>query len=161
MDADRLPVLNNPHDEVQPMSHDSVLPTEKQDYDDIKEKGSDNGVAGYQQTTLDIQSVDAHYIPGDPLPMDPNLPEEHAQFTIRAVFVGLCLGAVVQVSSSDPLAFLSKIVLIAVCDIQASNLYLGLKTGFTFGPQLLGGIGGFLILKPLSRVLPKSLPTWL
>lgn len=96
MDADRLPVLNNPQEEVQ-QQHSTVLPTEKQDYDDIKEKTSENG-AGYQQTTLDIESVDQHYIPGDPLPMDPNLPEEHAQFTIRAVFVGLCLGAVVQVS---------------------------------------------------------------
>ena len=98
MDADRLPVLNNPHEEVQPTT---VLPTEKQDYDDIKEKQSDSGAgAGYQQTTLDIESVDQHYIPGDPLPMDPNLPEEHAQFTIRAVCVGLSLGAVVQVSSA-------------------------------------------------------------
>jgi uncharacterized oligopeptide transporter (OPT) family protein len=44
--------------------------------------------------------------------------------------------------------------------VQASNLYLGLKTGFTFGPQLLGALGGFLILKPLSKVIPKSLPSW-
>lgn len=107
MDADRLPVLNNPHEEVQPTS---ALPTEKQDYDDIKEKTSENG-AGYQQTTLDIESVDQHYIPGDPLPMDPNLPEEHAQFTIRAVFVGLCLGAVVQVGLISLVAKKSSIIL--------------------------------------------------
>ena len=44
--------------------------------------------------------------------------------------------------------------------MQASNLYLGLKTGFTFGPQLLGGIGGFIILKGLSRIIPNVLPSW-
>ena len=60
-----------------------------------------------------------------------------SRLTLKS-FSGICLGALVQ----------------------ASNLYLGLKTGFTFGPQLLGGIGGFLILKPLSRVIPKALPAW-
>ncbi|KAG6899675.1 hypothetical protein C0993_008029, partial [Termitomyces sp. T159_Od127] len=38
----------------------------------------------------------------------------------------------------------------------ASNIYLGLKTGFTFGAQLFGAIFGFAILKPLSRILPES-----
>lgn len=41
---------------------------------------------------------------------------ETHQLTFRALFVGACLGAVVG----------------------ASNIYLGLKTGFTFGPQLFG-----------------------
>lgn len=62
------------------------------------------------------------------------------------------------------------------CVVQASNLYLGLKTGFTFGewtlggranfprkvandfeitgPQLFGAIFGYAILKPLSIALP-------
>lgn len=85
MDADRLPVLSaNAQDErIQP----SVLPTEKQDYDDVKEKSSDDG-QGYQQTTLDVGPVmEESYIPGDPLFLDPNLPVEHAQFTVRAVVV--------------------------------------------------------------------------
>lgn len=137
MDADRMPVLsaNAPQDDrIQP----SVLPTEKQDYDDVKEKSSDDG-QGYQQTSLDVGPImEESYIPGDPLFLDPNLPVEHAQFTVRAVLVGCAIGAVVQ----------------------ASNLYLGLKTGFTFGPQLLGGIGGFLVLKPLSRFMPSFLPSW-
>lgn len=139
MDADRLPVSNyntQYENEVAP-AHKSELPTEKQDYDDIKEKQDSQD---YNQTTLDVGPVmEESWIPGDPLEVDPTLPEEHAQFTVRAVFVGCCVGAVVQ----------------------ASNLYLGLKTGFTFGPQLLGGIGGFLVLKPLSRILPKTGPKWL
>ncbi|KAG6888288.1 hypothetical protein C0995_009402 [Termitomyces sp. Mi166 len=69
-----------------------------------------------------------------PFPVDPNEIEETHQLTFRAVFVGCVLGAVVG----------------------ASNIYLGLKTGFTFGPQLFGAIFGFAILKPLSRILPES-----
>ncbi|THH12710.1 hypothetical protein EW146_g7441 [Bondarzewia mesenterica] len=69
-----------------------------------------------------------------PFPIDPNEPEEEHQLTFRALLVGCILGAVVG----------------------ASNIYLGLKTGFTFGPQLFGAIFGFAILKPISRVLPES-----
>jgi len=69
-----------------------------------------------------------------PFPIDPLAPEETHQLTFRAIFVGCCLGAVVG----------------------ASNIYLGLKTGFTFGPQLFGAIFGFAILKPLSTILPQS-----
>ena len=35
-------------------------------------------------------------------------------------------------------------------------MYLGLKTGWTFGASLFGSIFGFAILKPMS----KALPTW-
>ncbi|OSC97364.1 OPT oligopeptide transporter [Trametes coccinea BRFM310] len=66
--------------------------------------------------------------------LDPDAPAE-AQFTFRAVFVGCALGAV----------------------ISASNVYLGLKTGWTFGASLFGSIFGFAILKPLSRILPEHL----
>jgi uncharacterized oligopeptide transporter (OPT) family protein len=69
-----------------------------------------------------------------PFPIDPAVPEEDHQLTVRAVLVGCVLGAIVG----------------------ASNIYLGLKTGFTFGPQLFGAIFGYAILKPLSRVLPES-----
>ncbi|TFK64265.1 OPT oligopeptide transporter [Pluteus cervinus] len=60
--------------------------------------------------------------------------EETHQLTVRALVVGCALGAVVG----------------------ASNIYLGLKTGFTFGPQLFGAIIGFAILKPLTRIVPES-----
>lgn len=36
----------------------------------------------------------------------------------------------------------------------ASNTYLGLKIGWTFGASLFGAIFSFAIIKPLSRVLP-------
>ncbi|KAI0324759.1 OPT oligopeptide transporter [Cubamyces sp. BRFM 1775] len=70
----------------------------------------------------------------DPFPEDPDAPEEK-QFTFRAALVGCALGAV----------------------ISASNVYLGLKTGWTFGASLFGSIFGFAILKPLSRILPEHL----
>ncbi|KAF9918417.1 hypothetical protein FBU30_000214 [Linnemannia zychae] len=55
--------------------------------------------------------------------------EEH-QFTWRASIIGSILG----------------------CVVAASNLYLGLKIGWTFGAALWGSIFGFLILKSLSRM---------
>ncbi|KAH8087157.1 oligopeptide transporter [Cristinia sonorae] len=69
-----------------------------------------------------------------PFPIDPDAIEETHQLTVRALLVGAVLGAVVG----------------------ASNIYLGLKTGFTFGPQLFGAIFGFAIIKPLSKALPQS-----
>ncbi|KAF9239493.1 OPT oligopeptide transporter protein-domain-containing protein [Melanogaster broomeanus] len=71
----------------------------------------------------------------DPFPIDPDAPVEGQQFTLRAVVVGSSLGAV----------------------IAASNVYLGLKTGWTFGASLFGSIFGFAILKPLSTAAPAYL----
>ncbi|KAH9941892.1 OPT oligopeptide transporter [Epithele typhae] len=69
-----------------------------------------------------------------PFPIEDDEMEETHQLTVRAVFVGCVLGAIVG----------------------ASNIYLGLKTGFTFGPQLFGAIFGYAILKPISKALPES-----
>lgn len=70
---------------------------------------------------------------GNPFPEDPEAPVEKRQLTVRAILVGSFLGAVVT----------------------ASNIYLGLKTGFTFGAQLFGAIFGFAILQFVSRTLPE------
>lgn len=70
-----------------------------------------------------------------PFPPLHGVPDEEQQITFRALFVGCMLGAVVS----------------------ASNLYLGLKTGWTFGASLFGSILGFAILKPLSRYAPRLL----
>ena len=64
-----------------------------------------------------------------PLPMNLNLPEEHNILTVRAIVVGTILGALVN----------------------ASNLYLGLKTGFNFGSAMFGAIFGYGIIKSLSK----------
>ncbi|KAI0876660.1 OPT oligopeptide transporter protein-domain-containing protein [Hypoxylon argillaceum] len=64
-----------------------------------------------------------------PLKMDPNLPYEANPLTVRAVIVGIALGALVN----------------------ASNLYLGLKTGFTFSANIFGSIFGYGIVKLLSK----------
>jgi len=69
---------------------------------------------------------------GSPFPTDPNAPVETSQLTVRAVAIGSLLGLIVG----------------------ASNIYLGLKTGFTFGAGLFGAIFGFAIIKPLSHALP-------
>jgi hypothetical protein len=54
----------------------------------------------------EIEEIDLYR----PLPMDPHLAPEQTILTFRALFVGIVLGSLVN----------------------ASNLYLGLKTGFTF-----------------------------
>ncbi|KAJ3106258.1 hypothetical protein HDU97_006709 [Phlyctochytrium planicorne] len=72
-----------------------------------------------------------HFDPHTPFPDDGPV---ETQFTIRAVVVGSILGAIVG----------------------ASNLYLGLKTGFTFGASLFGAIFGFAILQPLAKFIGGS-----
>ncbi|KAJ4286632.1 hypothetical protein N0V88_007922 [Collariella sp. IMI 366227] len=64
-----------------------------------------------------------------PLLMDSTIPHEPNPLTIRAVVVGCILGAL-------------------VC---ASNLYLGLKTGFTFSASMFGAIFGYGILRLLDK----------
>ncbi|GAW11871.1 hypothetical protein ANO14919_012240 [Xylariales sp. No.14919] len=63
-----------------------------------------------------------------PLKMDPSIPHEPNPLTARAVIVGILLGALVN----------------------ASNLYLGLKTGFTFSANIFGSIFGYGIVKLLA-----------
>ena len=86
-----------------------------------------------------------------PFPVDPDAPEEQ-QFTFRAVFVGCALGAVISAS---------KFVFFDSClclrKLTCHSVYLGLKTGWTFGASLFGSIFGFAILKPLSKVLSPRL----
>ncbi|KAK0745504.1 OPT oligopeptide transporter protein-domain-containing protein [Schizothecium vesticola] len=65
-----------------------------------------------------------------PLKMDPSIVHEENPLTIRAVAVGCLLGALVN----------------------ASNLYLGLRTGFTFSANMFGAIFGYGILTFLTRV---------
>ncbi|KAF9366499.1 hypothetical protein BGX34_001937 [Mortierella sp. NVP85] len=60
-------------------------------------------------------------------------PEEH-QFTWRAAIIGSLLG----------------------CVVAASNLYVGLKIGWTFSASLWGAIFGFIILKFVARVTGSS-----
>ncbi|KAM3422317.1 hypothetical protein BST61_g2676 [Cercospora zeina] len=73
----------------------------------------------------------------DPFTPFDDLPEErHYIVTIRAILVGVVCGALVN----------------------ASNVYLGLKTGWTFGASLFGAIIGFAVLKPLGRKLGEHVP---
>ncbi|KAJ1337420.1 OPT/YSL family transporter [Microdochium nivale] len=64
-----------------------------------------------------------------PLKLDDSNGPEGNILTVRAVVVGIILGALVN----------------------ASNLYLGLKTGFTFGASMFGAIFGYGILKLFSK----------
>ncbi|KAK3693329.1 OPT superfamily oligopeptide transporter [Podospora appendiculata] len=70
-----------------------------------------------------------------PLVMLAELPHEPNPLTIRAVTVGIVLGALVS----------------------ASNLYLGLKTGFTFSANMFGAIFGYGILKFFEKA-GKGIP---
>lgn len=69
------------------------------------------------------------YRPFDDLP-----PEKPWVMTIRAVFVGLCCG----------------------CLVNASNIYLGLKTGWTFGANLFG-VSIFITFDQCSYNAPRTM----
>ncbi|USW50572.1 Putative oligopeptide transporter, OPT superfamily [Septoria linicola] len=90
----------------------------------------------------EMEEVDFEKPGQEPTEADPftpfdDLPEErHFIVTIRSILVGVICGALVN----------------------ASNVYLGLKTGWTFGASLFGAIIGFAVLKPLGRKLPESFP---
>ncbi|KAI6927901.1 oligopeptide transporter [Hortaea werneckii] len=64
-----------------------------------------------------------------PFPTLKGVPEEPNPLTTRSVVVGIILGSLVN----------------------ASNVYLGLKTGFTFGASMFGAIFGYGIVKLLSK----------
>ncbi|RYP51802.1 hypothetical protein DL768_002949 [Monosporascus sp. mg162] len=63
-----------------------------------------------------------------PLPPLPGVPAESKPLTFRAVITGIVLGSLVN----------------------AANVYLGLKTGFTFGASMFGAIFGYGFVKLLS-----------
>lgn len=67
-----------------------------------------------------------------PLPPLEGVLDEPNPLTFRAVIVGILLGSLVN----------------------ASNVYLGLKTGFTFGASMMGAIFGFGAVKILQKVAP-------
>ncbi|KAF9175366.1 hypothetical protein BGX20_006251 [Mortierella sp. AD010] len=73
----------------------------------------------------DMDSADGAVMDGDE-----EFPHEEHQFTWRAAIIGSLLG----------------------CVVAASNLYVGLKIGWTFGASLWGAIFGFIILKALARL---------
>lgn len=68
-----------------------------------------------------------------PLPDIVGLPDEGDPLTTRALVVGVILGSLVN----------------------ASNIYLGLKTGFLFGASMFGAIFGYGIVKLLTKVFPN------
>ena len=73
----------------------------------------------------------------DPFVPFDDLPDERPRIiTVRAIVIGCICGALVN----------------------ASNLYLGLKTGWTFSASLFGAIVGFAVIKAVSRLVPESFP---
>ncbi|KAF8306035.1 oligopeptide transporter [Clavulina sp. PMI_390] len=100
-------------------------------YDESGEPTAYHGEAFIDEKLIEVK--------GDPFPIDPSVPVEDHQLTVRALVVGSVLGAIVG----------------------ASNIYLGLKTGFTFGPQLFGAIFGFVALKWAAPIIGGHGPGWL
>lgn len=100
------------------------------DFEDEKAGFTDIASSDEEKPSNVWQPQNAAY----PFPLEPDEVEETHQLTLRALLVGSCLGAVVG----------------------ASNIYLGLKSGFTFGPQLFGAIFGFALIKPLSKAIPEN-----
>ncbi|KAH9840347.1 putative metal-nicotianamine transporter YSL5 [Teratosphaeria destructans] len=136
---------------IQPMGNinPNVSPlTEKQNVFTAKAErepsvATDDGItdkkAGrfYVGETEDTEMKQDEKIEVDPFKPFDDLPDERQRIvTIRAMLVGCVCGALVN----------------------ASNLYLGLKTGWTFGASLFGSIVGFSVLKALAKALPENFP---
>ena len=74
----------------------------------------------YNGEAVDVDEDESDLLQADPFVPFDDLPDEPNNIlTIRALFVGLCCGALVN----------------------ASNVYLGLKTGWTFTANLFGVSG--------------------
>jgi hypothetical protein len=65
---------------------------------------------------VSVQPLNPRDTANEPFEQDESLPREQTQLTWRAVLIGSLLGLIVG----------------------ASNIYLGLKTGFSFGASLFG-----------------------
>jgi OPT family oligopeptide transporter len=94
---------------------------------------------GYEEHHGGHGDTSDHYVDSfaaDPFVPFDDLPDERSWIlTPRAVFIGLIAGALVN----------------------ASNVYLGLKSGWTFTANLFGAIFGFGIVKFLSEVVPERI----
>ncbi|KAF9881492.1 hypothetical protein CkaCkLH20_00638 [Colletotrichum karsti] len=96
------------------------------------EKGAMGGE--WTEPVVDVKVPETEDVKGEedlyrPLLMDPGIPHEENILTVRAIVIGCMLGTLVN----------------------ASNLYLGLKTGFTFIASMFGAIFGYGILKLLTQ----------
>ncbi|KAK6949872.1 hypothetical protein Daesc_008195 [Daldinia eschscholtzii] len=102
---------------------------------DVAEKTEKKPVVGKEgDQNIDIVDVDVDAVEEEldlyvPLKMDGSFVDQHDPLTARAVIIGIVLGSLVN----------------------ASNLYLGLKTGFTFAASMFGAIFGYGIIKLASR----------
>ncbi|KAF2757380.1 oligopeptide transporter [Pseudovirgaria hyperparasitica] len=104
---------------------------ESKEIDSVAEKEVDEDLDADKEADGNASFMQDPFRPFDNLP-----PEQHRVLTIRAVFVGLCCGALVN----------------------ASNVYLGLKTGWTFTANLFGAIVGFAVIKFFSRTFAENFP---
>ena len=103
---------------------------------------TDSGEKGVDKTPTYVGELEEAELDDQEITLDPfepfnDLPDERRRIiTIRAMLVGCMCGAAVN----------------------ASNIYLGLKTGWTFTANLFGTIVGFAVLKSLSKALPENFP---
>jgi len=112
--------------------HQETLSVNSMDKDrTMLDEKDPNLVKAMEDTDYDEGTIADPFAPYDDLPE-----ERHWVVTFRAMLVGCICGALVN----------------------ASNIYLGLKTGWTFGASLFGAIIGFAVLKPLSKALPETFP---
>ena len=116
-----------------------------EEYTHVDEKGKIESDAGERRDSnyagemeeAEFEKPDHAIVTLDPFKPFNDLPDENRRIvTIRAMVIGVICGALVN----------------------ASNLYLGLKTGWTFSANLFGAIVGFSVLKFFAKILPQGFP---
>lgn len=105
-----------------------------------------------EKVEYDLRSVDEQVAVEDD-PTTRRVVDEY-QFTWRSAIVGSLLGCLIGNKLQNIFSLQQYCLQFT---IAASNTYLGLKIGWTFGASLFGAIFSFAIIKPISKVLP---PKW-
>lgn len=95
------------------------LPNINNEKHEFLDSVSDKGIV----IALD-EETDEWTDPYTPFPVLDGVAPEPQPLTLRAIIIGCCLGSLVN----------------------ASNVYLGLKTGFTFGASMFGAIFGYVYI---------------
>lgn len=141
------------------------LGVEEKTLDVVEEKKHEQDNEKQQQIKLEVMDRDEPLLPRE----DGDKIETH-QFTWRSCIIGSLLGCFVGTCvlhhagvqrythmrlTQGPLTH--HLAILFYSFIAASNTYLGLKVGFTFGAGIFGAIFSFAIIRPLSTRLPEAL----
>lgn len=127
--------------------------------DEIKQvKKNDNSSSSDIDEKVSIASMEKIQASAGVIPYREDVEDSQEAFTAKDLAEGIPFSAdSLPHEDGDGLAVRALVVGTALgLIIAASNVYLGLKTGLTFGAQLFGSLLGFAAIKTMSKYLPLA-----